>query len=160
MKLRLLSNTSVEDVIELKYLLSKFQEEVYGCTTTIDALRFIEGHYAIYFVVNELGFIVGFSSFVYNDYYSLREATIGNDYIFIEKEYRRSKAMHLISIQAGKLCLDTGCPLEHYIVKDSGSEKFVGRLNGKKLYTTYEFDLAEVKRETDRLLTKVKIKEK
>jgi hypothetical protein len=66
--------------------------------------------------------------------------------------------MHLISIQAGKICSDLGLPLEHYIVDGSASEKFVGRLNGTKVYTVYEFELPEVLRETQRLLGKVNIK--
>jgi len=142
----------------LENLLKKFQEEVYKTDTNIDTDSFVEGHHGyIYMVLNEDGTPVGFSSFTYNPYYGLREATLGNDYIYIEKEYRRSKAMHLISIQAGILCQDNNVPLEHYVASDD-SERFNGRLSGRKLYSVYEYDLKEVSRETERLKTKVRIK--
>lgn len=160
MKLKIFDKDSHKDYGYLSSALVKFQDEVYKENTVIDIDYFVDSHYAIYLIENNDGDYVGFSSFTINSYFTLRSPTIGNTFIFIEKEYRnRSKAMHLISIQAGMICRDTGYPLEHYIVDGSGSEKFVGRLNGKKIYTTYEFSQDEVSRETSRLISKVKIKD-
>jgi len=159
-KLILLNKDSNEEVDYLLSALVKFQKEVYpNSMTIVDVDSFINCHYAIYLVIDDTEEYVGFTSFVVNNYYSLREPTVGNAFLFIEKSHRRSRAMHLVSIQAGKICLELGYPLEHYIADGSGSEKFVGRLNGKKIYTTYEFELDEVKRETDRLISKVSIKD-
>jgi len=159
MKLKLFDTDSIDDRHYLLTALIKFQKEVFGKNKSIELESFITGHYAIYLIVDDKGGYVGFSSFNVNRYFSLREPTVGNTYLFIEKSHRRSKAMHLISIQAGKLCEQLGYPLEHYIVDGSGSEKFVNRLDGKKVYTVYEFELDEVKRETNRLMSKVNIKE-
>lgn len=158
MKLILLEEDNLEQYEELVRLLKEFQEEVYGSNTEIDIDTFIKHHYAIYLAVKR-DKVVGFTSFVYNGYYGLREATIGNDYIYIEPNSRRSKAMHLFSIQAGKVCENLGLPLEHYIVAGSGSEKFVGRLEGKKLYSAYIYNPNEVSREYHRLRTKVRLKD-
>lgn len=160
MKLVLMDKHSIEHVAYLSKALNKFQKEVYpNETTVVDVQMFIDYHFSIYLIVSDDDKFAGFTSFNYNPYYGLRQATIGNTFLFIEKEYRRTRAMHLISIQAGKVCQDTGLPLEHYIVDGSASEKFVGRLNGKKVYTTYEFELSEVLRETQRLSDKVTLKE-
>jgi len=158
MKLLLLNKQSVIHRGQLLDFLTAFQKEVYSSNTVVDLDCFIDNHYAIYLIVADDKKIVGFSAFVINHYYSLREPTVGNTYLYIDKEYRRSKAMHLVSIQAGHIALELGYPLEHYIADGSGSEKFVGRLNGKKVYTTYEFELSEVERETNRLKDKVNIR--
>ena len=160
MKLILLNKDNPTHIAYLKSALLGFQEEVFASSTEIDYNSFVNHHYAIYLIVSNNNELVGFSSFIINTYYGMRQSTVGNTYLFIEKEHRRSKAMHLISIQAGEICKELGFPLEHYIADGGGSEKFVGRLNGKKVYTTYEFGLNEVERETNRLKTKIKLKER
>lgn len=143
----------------LEKLLKMFQREVYNSDTQINTRHFVDNHHGyIYMVLDECGGSVGFSSFIYNGWYGMREPTLGNDFIYIMPEYRRSRAMHLISIQAGVLCKDNDIPLEHYIASE-GSAQFHGRLTGSKLYTAYEYSVAEVTRETERLKTKVRIKE-
>jgi len=144
---------------QLLELLKKFQKEVYGASTKIDIDGFIIGHHGyIYLILNEESRAIGFSSFVYNSYNGLREATLGNDYIYIDKEYRRTRAMHLISIQAGTLCQNNNIPLEHYVASDA-SAKFNGRMSGKKLFSTFVYEVKEVSREMDRLKSKIRIKE-
>lgn len=143
---------------DLEKLLGEFQIEVYNETRRFNVMEFVEGHYGyIYMVLNEKGSPVGFTSFCYNGYYGLREATLGNDYIYIEKEYRRTRAMHLICIQAGTLCQNNNIPLENYYASDA-SARFVGRMKGNKIFSTYIFPIEEVSRETERLKTKVRIK--
>lgn len=154
MKLKLYSDNDWEALLGL---LSKFREEVYGSDTEINLDDFEDYHYAIYLVLSDENDIVGFSSFVINSYYGLRESTVGNDYMYILPEYRRSKAMHLISIQSGRICSDLGLPLEHYIASES-SDRLSKRLAGKKIYCTYIYELSEVKRELERLEKKVRIK--
>lgn len=144
---------------ELLKLLKLFQKDVYNSDTKIDEQQFIDHHQQlIYMVLNDEGQAVGFTSFTYNTYFGLRSPTLGNDFIYIMKEYRRTKAMHLISIQAGILCQDYNVPLEHYYASDDSS-KFIGRMKGNRMYSTYIFSIEEVSRETRRLKTKVRIKE-
>lgn len=159
MKLILLNKEHKDEVSYLYSALLKFQKEVYGSKVPIDVNVFISSHFAIYLVVDNNDEFCGFTSFIYNDYFTMREPTVGNSYLYIEKEARRTKAMHLISIQAGKVASQLGLSLEHYIANESASEKFIGRLDGKKVYTTYEFRLTEVIRETNRLMSKLNLKE-
>lgn len=142
----------------LKELLKKFQKEVYGIEKDFNIIEFEEGHNGyIYMVLNEMGKAVGFSSFCYNSYYGLREGTLGNDYIYIEPEYRNTKAMYLICIQAGTLCQNNNIPLENYYASDDSS-RFIGRMKGERIFSTYIFPVEEVSKETERLKTKVRIK--
>lgn len=142
----------------LARFLRKFQEEVYKSDTEFDIDEFIEGHHGyIYIVLGESGVPVGFTSYCYNSYYGLREATLGNDFIYIEPSYRKSRAMQLICIQTGVLCQNNNIPLENYYASDD-SEKFIGRMRGERIFSTYIFPVEEVSRETERLKTKVRIK--
>lgn len=144
---------------DLEKLLKLFQKDVYKEYREFDLQNFIDRHYnLIYMILNDDCECVGFTSFVYNGYYGLREPTLGNDFMYILKDYRRTKAMHLISIQAGILCQDYNVPLEHYYASDDSS-KFIGRMKGNRIYSTYIFPIEEVSRETERLKTKVRIKE-
>ncbi len=156
-KLKLLNKDNLEDFYNLEELLELFQTEVYKSDTKILTEAFINSHYAIYMVEKD-GISIGFSSFMVNNYYGLRESTVGNDYIFIKEGFRRTRAMHLISIQAGKVCVESNLPLEHYIASDS-SKRLSRKLEGEKIYTTYIYSIEEVKREYDRLRTKIKIKD-
>lgn len=155
-KLVLLDKGFPEECIALEEMLYLFQKEVYGSSTKVDLEMFVKHHLAIYLIMYE-DQVVGFSSFVYNPYYGLREPTIGNDYIYILPEFRRSNAMHMISIQAGQICVDHNLSLEHYIASDE-SELLSKRLSGDKIFTTYIYSIDEVTREYNRLKTKVKIK--
>lgn len=136
--------------------LRKFQEEVYGVTTEFDMKSFLAAHKNyIFMVLDAYGVPVGFTSFCWNSYYGLREATLGNDYIYIEPEYRRSRAMQLICIQAGTLCQNINVPLENYYASGD-SEKFVGRMKGERIFSTYIFPLDEVSKEAERIKTKLR----
>jgi hypothetical protein len=159
MKLIILDKDNKDEVYYLDTALHKFQEEVYNSKVDIDVGFFINNHYAIYLVVADDGSYVGFSAFIVNYYFTLREPTIGNSYLYVERGYRKTVAMHLISIQAGRLCKMFGFPLEQYMADGSASEKFVGRMNGKKVYTTYEFGLDEVNKEALRLESKLSLKD-
>lgn len=143
----------------LERLLENFGVEVFNSRNKIDVDRFINNHHGyIYLAVNEYGIPVGFSSFTYNDWYGLREPTLSNDFIYIEPAYRRSKAMHLFSIQAGYLCESMNLPLEHHTAS-AESEMLTSRLKGKKLYTTYLYPIDSVIEEYSRLKTKIRIQQ-
>jgi len=155
MKLTLLDKDSLEHTIYLSDMLVKFQEEVFGSDTEIDIDTFIKYHFAIYLAIID-GECIGFTSFVINSYYGLREPTIGNDYIYIVKGHRRSRAMHLFSLQSGKVCIENNLPLEHYIASES-SDRLSKRLSGKKIFTAYIYEVEEVERVFNKLKTKVRI---
>ena len=160
-KLKLFDKNSISDKLELLSLLRAFRTEVYDSDTEVDVDTFIDSHYAIYLIVEDsvMDNCVGFTSFIYNSYFGLREPTVGNSFMYIIPEFRRSNAMHLISLQSGAIVKELNIPLEHCIVDGSGSEKFVGRLKGKKLYTVYTYDVDIVIKEFERLKTKIKIKD-
>lgn len=138
---------------ELENLLNDFAEEVYGKRMS-DVDSFVDNHWAIYLAMcNDK--VIGFSSYNLCDYYGLREPTVSNDYLFIAKGYRKSKAMHLLTIQMGEIVRDLNIPIEHYYVEESGSVPFIGRLKGQKLYNAYEFTADEMIKEADRLRDKI-----
>jgi hypothetical protein len=140
----------------LSELLRLFSKEVFGnCAYDID--RFVDGHWAIYLAIQN-DRVVGFSSFIVNDYYGLRSPTLGNDYIYVLPEHRTSKAMYLFSIQAGKICIDNNLPLEHYYSSES-SLRLSRKLKGKKIYETYIYDVGDVSNTFNKLINKVRIKD-
>ena len=143
-------------------LLVAFAKEVYNtCEPEIDVDYFVLCHNAgVYMVVNDNDECVGFSSFSVNTYYGMRDAVLSNNYLFIDKEYRRSKAMHLISLQAGVMCLENNVSLEHFYTEGSGSMKFIGRLGGKHTYSAYEYDLLSIAKEVDDLKKTINIKDR
>lgn len=156
-KLKLLEKDFPEECIALEEMLYLFQKEVYDSDTKVDLKQFVEHHFAIYLIMDG-GSVVGFSSFVWNSYFGLREPTIGNDYIYILPSHRRSNAMHMISIQAGQICVDNGLSLQHFYASES-SDRLSKKLSGKKLFTVFEYGIDEVTREYERLKTKIKIKD-
>ena len=141
---------------QLEELLMEFSVEVFS-SGSCDVDLFIESHWAVYLAVRG-DKIVGFSSFVYNSYYGLREPTIGNSYIYVVPICRTGRAMYLFSLQAGKICLEHNLSLEHYYSSDS-SEKLSRKLDGKKLYETYIYEVNEVERAFSSLNKKIKIKD-
>lgn len=141
---------------ELHGLLMALSEEVFG-HGGVDLQKFIDSHYAIYLAIIR-GEVVGFTSFMVNDYFGLRPSTIGNTYLYVKPEYRRSKALHLMSIQAGLVARDLNMPLEHYVATKE-SRLLTKRLNGKEIYTSFEYSVDECMRVIDGLKKKVRIKE-
>lgn len=145
----------------LSLFLKEFAVEVYGNYNHLLELdSFINHHSAVgIYMVYSGTRIIGFTSFIKNTYYGMRNHTIGNDFIFIIKRYRRSKAMHLISIQSGKIAIANKCNLEHYYADGGGSTPFIGRMKGKLVYNAYEYPLDIIESEVNRLVSKVKIKD-
>lgn len=144
----------------LYILLKEFSREVFNQEKEypIEIQSFIDSHRVGLYMVIVGTVSVGFTSFTRNTYYGLRSPTIANDYLFIKKRYRRSRAMHLMSIQSGKVAIDNGCNLEHYYAADSGSVPFIGRMKGELIYNAYEYPLEVVSQEIDKLQNKVRIK--
>ena len=141
---------------QLSNLLTAFSTEVYGYgKSNVDL--FVRCHHSIY-LAEDNGNIVGFSSYNISDYYGLREPAMANDYLYVDPKSRSGKVMYLFAMQTGRIIDDTNLSLEHYIASDS-SKRFVGRLKGKKIYCTYIYAANEVRREFNRLRTKLKIKD-
>lgn len=143
-------------------LLVAFAKEVYNTDEpVVDVDFFVLCHNAgVYMVVNEVDECVGFSSFSVNDYYGMKDRVLSNNYLFIRKDYRRSKAMHLISLQAGVICLENNIALEHFYTQGSGSVKFIGRLGGKHTYSAYEYGLDSIMKEVESLKQIINIKDR
>lgn len=140
---------------QLDEILRRFSCEIYDGLHDLD--RFIEGHWAIYLAVKNHT-VIGFSSFNIIDYYGFKCSILSNDYVYVLPEYRTSKAMYLLSIQAGKICTEHNMPLEHYYASEH-AKKLSRKLKGKKMFETYLYPIDEVKLEYDRLRKFVKIKE-
>ena len=142
---------------ELEYLLAKFSEEVYE-TGKYDIDKFVDNHWAIYLCVDTDTFdVVGFSSYMIVDYHGFKEDTLANTFIYIIPQYRRTKAMHLFSLQTGKIVEQHNYPVEHYYAS-IGSLRLSQKLEGKKEYETYSYEPNEILREYERLKKKVRIK--
>ena len=141
---------------DLHYLLLEASKELFGYRT-VDLQSFLDYHWAIYLAVVN-GKVIGFTSFVLNPYFGLRPMTLGNDYIYILPEYRLSKAMYMLSIQAGKVCVEADLPMEHYYCSEE-SKKISRKLNGTKLYEAYVYDVSEINRVYKNLTKKIKIKD-
>lgn len=153
MKLKLYESRDLND---LHNMLIAFSEEVFECGT-VDINDFIDSHSHIYLAIIR-GEVVGFTSFYTNTYFGLRPTTVGNTYVYVKPEHRRSKALHLMSIQSGLVARDLNMPLEHYVASDA-SRRLTSRLKGKELYTTFIYELDEVNRVVDGLTRKVKVEQ-
>lgn len=141
LKIELVCKDNFKHLEDLYRLLGLFSEEVYG-SKKVNLHRFIDGHYAIYLMYDGFN-VIGFSSFCYNDYYGLREPTIGNDYVYILSKYRCSKAFYLFSLQAGAVIEDNSLNLEHYFASED-SNRCIDRIKGEKVYTVYEYQRSDV----------------
>lgn len=163
MKKKILSKLYEPSVhrMELLKMLNEFSAEVYGVKPHYINIKHFENAHetGIYILENEDGEIVGFTSFIYNCYYGMREATIGNDFVYVRPEFRRTRAMHIASIQAGEVAKHFGRPMEHYFVAGSGSEKFKSRMEGNLIYNAVEYSLDTVVEELDYLKSKINTKE-
>jgi hypothetical protein len=153
MKLELYQSKYLPDLSDL---LVELSDELFGYGS-VDLEKFIVSHSHIYLAIIR-GEVVGFTSFLINDYFGLRPSTIGNTYLYVKPQHRRSKALHLMSIQAGLVARDLDMPLEHYVASKE-SKLLTKRLNGKEVYTTYEYSVDECMRVIDGLKKKVRIKE-
>lgn len=153
MKLLLFETKYTNDLFNL---LVDFSEEVFGYGS-VDMKSFLESHTHIYLAIIR-GEVVGFTSFMINPYFGLRPSTVGNTYLYVKPEYRRSKALHLMSIQAGLVARDLNMPLEHYVATKE-SRLLTKRLKGQEMYTSFIYSVEEVSRVVDGLKNKVRIKE-
>lgn len=144
---------------ELRELLKEFSIECFGNSgNNVNVEQFVNGHWAIYLAMGDSGEVIGFSSYVINDYFGMRETTVANTYVYVTREHRRSRAMYLFSIQTGKLCVDNNFALEHYYASGA-SLKLSSKLKGEKIYEAYIYPVDEVSRVFNRLKNKVRIKE-
>lgn len=140
---------------DLDDMLNGFAEEVFGEARS-DVDFFIKCHWAIYLAIDSNDKAIGFTSFYINEYYGLRDSTIGNDYIYVREANRTSKAMYLFSIQAGKICIEQNLPLEHYYSSES-SLKLSSKLEGKKIYEARIHSVESVKETFGKLTKKIRI---
>ena len=140
---------------DLNQLLLAFSAEVWG-ESQADVDAFVNGHWAIYLATLN-GEVIGFSSYFINHYFGLRASTLGNTYIYVKPEHRSSRAMYLFSLQSGKIAVENGLNLEHYY-SSSKAFKLSHKLNGHKVYETWEYDVGEVEKTFNKLKNKVRIK--
>ena len=140
---------------DLERLLKLFSKEVWD-KGTCNVDKFINSNWCIYLALVD-DKIIGFSSYTYNEYCGMREPTIGNTYVYVDKEYRTSRAMYLFSIQTGKICIEHQIGLEHYYGSNE-SMKLSSKLKGSKIYESWEYSIGEVENTFNRLITKVRIK--
>ena len=144
--------------LDLERLLKDFSIETWdndGSNVNVDS--FIDGHWAIYLALVN-GVVVGLNSYYLNDYFGLRDTVLSNTYIYIMKEYRTSRIMHLFSIQSGKICTEYNMPLEHHY-SSLHSSKLSKKLNGHKIYETWIYSVDEVNKTFNRLKDKVRIEQ-
>ena len=153
MKLKLYET---KDKLDLYNMLIEFSIEVFK-SGTVDLDKFVSRHTHIYLAIIS-GEVVGFASFLINDYFGLREETVGYTFAYVKPEHRRSKALHLMSIQAGLVARDLNMPLE-ICVASKASELLTRRLKGEKIYTAFIYPIEECMRFIDGLKEKVRIEE-
>jgi len=127
----------------LQEMLEGLSEDLYG-TPMADVKVFIANHWFIYLAMQD-GEPIGFSSYVYNDFCSLRTASLGNTFLYVKEPYRKGRAAYLLTKQTGYVCIDVGLPLELYIASEESAliTKAVG-IEGKKIYTAFEYPLPEI----------------
>ena len=139
----------------LEALLTEFSTEVFGVgTSNID--HFVSGHWCIYLALKGED-VIGFTSFIYNNYYGLRTPTVGNDYAYIQPQYRGGKTMYLFTIQAGAVSLEYNLPLETYFATEDGM-KLSTLAEGELMYQAYTYDVEAVRSKFDKLTHKFEIK--
>ena len=141
---------------QLEKLLKEVSLELFK-SVKYDIDSFVRNHWSIYLVIQDEQ-ALGFTSFIYNTYYGFREPSVGQTYLYVTPKYRRTKVPYLLSIQAGKVSIDSNLPLEHYYATEASS-RIGKRLKGTQLYTTYIYEVDEVKKVYDKLITKIPIKE-
>lgn len=141
---------------ELHKMLMTMSEELFG-EASADVEKFVSRHTHIYLAIIREE-VVGFTSFTINDYFGLKEPVVGNTYLYVKPQHRRSKALHLMSIQAGLVARDLNMPLEHYVASKE-SKLLTKRLKGEEMYVTYVYPVEECIRVIDGLKKKVRIKE-
>lgn len=138
---------------QLLELLEDMSLELFGYGS-VDLEDFVSSHWAIYLAItnNE---VIGLSSYLINDYFGLRESVVGNSYLFVKPEYRKTRATYLLSIQSGFIVNQLQLPLEHYYTSEE-SAKLSRKLNGTKAYTTYIYEVDEVNKVYNRLEKTIK----
>lgn len=143
---------------DLERLLNNFGEEVWDSLPRADVDLFVSSHWAVYLAVTPIGSVVGFSAYILNHYYGLREPTVGNTYIYVDSLHRTSRAMYMFSLQSGRICVENNLALEHYYGSEE-STRLSSKLKGDKIYETYIYEVDEVSRVFNKLKNKVRIKE-
>lgn len=158
-RLELVNDSSFENIADLYLMLKEFSVEVFKekAEKNIEVVQFIKAHNAGVYMVFSGDKAIGFTSFMVNRYFGLRQAVVANSYMYLRPKYRKTRAMHLIAIQSGKVAEALGLPLEHYYAADSESQHFIGRMKGELIYNAYEYPLEVVSKEIEKLQEKVKV---
>ena len=146
---------SPEHYYEFAGLLKDFQKEVFGASTEIDVDRITASSWV--YLVHDDRDTIGFAVFSHKDYCGLREPVVAVDFLHVDKDYRRSKALHMLTLQIGAVCEDLGLPMECAFATE-GSLKFGQRIKGKKVYETFIYEPDIISKEFSRLKKIVKIK--
>lgn len=130
---------------DLEEMLVGFSQEVYG-SGIADLDKFVSGHWFIYLAMRG-DEVIGFSSYIYNNYFGLRPPTVGNSYLYVKPPYRKGRAAYLLTKQTGYVSVDTNLPLELYYASNESrliGERTLG-LEGHEMYRVHEYPLEHVK---------------
>lgn len=144
---------------QLQTMLADMAYELFG-SRMCDVDKFVKEHTFIYLAVDG-DKLVGVSSFIVNEYFGLKEPSIGNTYIYVAPRYRKTKVFYLFALQSGIISLELNLPLEHYYSND-GSDGIGRKLfpKGKTMYRAISYSVDEVEPVLDILKSKLKIKDR
>jgi len=144
-----------EDVNVLTEMLEEFATETFGTEEpAVDIDQFMDGHSYIYLIIRDSE-VIGFTSFAVMNYYGMRDMVLSNDYLYVRKGHRRSKAMHIAHIQAGKIIDVLKCDLSAPLANGTLEQGLNRRIKSKLIYSTYEYKYEDVATEYDRLQKKI-----
>jgi hypothetical protein len=144
-----------EDVNVLTEMLEEFATETFGTEEpTVDVDQFVDGHSYIYLIIRDSE-VIGFTSFTAMDYYGMRDMVLNHDYLYVRKGHRRSKAMHIVNLQAGKIIDVLKCNLSIPLANGTLEQGLNRRIKSKLIYSTYEYRYEDVATEYDRLQKKI-----
>jgi len=128
---------------QLEELLIAFSKEIYG-EGTVNLDDFIDYHWAIYLAVDSNNLVIGFSSYMFNDWFGLRKQTIGNTYVYIRPKYRGGNIVAMFIAQSIKISRESNCELENYYASEN-TKSIANKLvkNGKEIYSTYIYSVSD-----------------
>ena len=138
MKLRLLKT---DDSLVLAYLMQMMRDEIFGSKETIDVDSFITSHDYIYLLVIKEK-VVGFSSYAITNNFGISEKKLINSFLFIEKEYRKTKALTLFIMQTGKIIETLGINVQ-FPTNSNELVGIFGKLNTKIVYNVGEYSVSD-----------------
>jgi len=138
MKLKLYETS---DSNNLAYLLIEMKSELYDSLENIDLDRFVKTHDYIYLlVVNDE--IVGFSSYVISDNCGMSDKKLINSFLFIDKRYRKTKALMLLIRQTGEIIDKLGINVQFPTINKE-LVAICDKFGAKNVYNVAEYSFSD-----------------